>query len=102
MIKPVSKFFSQSSSLVSLLCWLVLCLLQYKLWFMQDGIVASMKLNTAVRAKQQDNERLLARNNRLADEIEAWKTGSTLIEAHARYELGMVKAGEVFYRIVPE
>jgi cell division protein FtsB len=82
------------------LCLVVLLSLQYKLWFMQDGIVTSWQLKSAVANKMHENELLLARNNKLSEEIKAWKTGAGMIEAHARYELGMVKEGEIFYRIV--
>lgn len=82
------------------LCFLVLFALQYKLWFMQDGVISCWQLKSSIAAKEKENARLLARNNQLFDEVQAWKTGSALIEAHARYDLGMVKQGEVFYRIV--
>lgn len=81
-------------------CLLVLLLLQYKLWFMEGGIIPCLQLKSAIATKEEANQHLLARNNRLSEEIKAWKTGSTLIESHSRYELGMIKNGEVFYRIV--
>lgn len=94
MIKIGSQTFFLST------CLLVLLSLQYKLWFMEGGIIPCLKLKSAITTKEQANQILLARNNRLTEEIKAWKTGSSLVESHARYELGMIKNGEVFYRIV--
>ena len=90
----------RSYSWVSMFFWVLFFLLQYKLWFMQDGIITSWRLKSDIITKQQENESLLARNNSLSEEIKAWKTSPAIIEGHARYDLGMLKNGEVFYRII--
>lgn len=42
------------------------------------------------------------RNKRLFDEINDLNEGSEAIEERARAELGMIKDGESFYRIINE
>ena len=98
-LRPLTNKAAPQAFFLSV-CLLVLLLLQYKLWFMEGGIIPCEQLKSAIATKEQTNQGLLARNSRLSEEIKAWKTGSTLIESEARYELGMIKKGEVFYRVV--
>lgn len=77
----------------------VLGLVQYQLWFSDGGVLSAYALeNTITEAR--DHEQVLIQHNRiLLSEIDALKNGAEAIESHARYDLGMVKQGEVFYRI---
>ena len=43
---------------------------------------------------------LRKRNDKLAADVEDLKQGSEAIEERARSELGLVKPGETFYRVV--
>src|SRR6476661_2554961 len=78
-----------------LLAWL-----QYKLWFGQGGAGQVQALSTQVEHQARDNTGLRQRNGEVAAEVEDLKSGEAAVEERARAELGMVKPGETFYRVV--
>jgi cell division protein FtsB len=53
-----------------------------------------------VATQRQENARLQHRNDALSAEVEDLKSGEAAIEDRARSELGMIKPGETFYRVV--
>ncbi len=79
---------------------LVVAHLQLRLW--QDGgsIDEARTLHAKVEAQRQQNEQSHRRNQALEAEVLDLKQGLEAIEERARSELGLVKPGEVFYRIV--
>ena len=81
--------------LLVLLAWL-----QYRLWFGNGGQREVAALETRVDAQARDNAGLRQRNEALAAEVEDLKSGEAAVEARARSELGMIKPGETFYRVV--
>ena len=81
--------------LVVLLGWL-----QYRLWFGNGGQREVAALQSEVARQQAENTRLQQRNDALAAEVEDLKSGEAAIEERARSELGMIKPGETFYRVV--
>ena len=78
-----------------LLAWL-----QYKLWFGQGGAGQVQALSTQVEHQARDNSGLRQRNAEVAAEVEDLKSGEAAVEERARSELGMIKPGETFYRVV--
>ena len=81
--------------LLALLAWL-----QYRLWFGNGGEREVAALHAQVRAQARDNAGLKQRNDALAAEVEDLKSGEAAVEERARSELGMIKPGETFYRVV--
>lgn len=79
---------------------LLLLGLQYKLWWGEGGRREVDALRATVATQEAENVRLRQRNAALAAEVEDLKSGSAAIEERARNELGMIKPGEVFYRVV--
>jgi len=79
---------------------LVAAWLQYRLWWGDGGLGEARELQDRVAAQRQENVRLQQRNDALAAEVEDLKSGEAAIEDRARSELGMVRPGEVFYRVV--
>lgn len=55
-----------------------------------------------IEVQQSVNKELSDRNAKMFAEIEDLKQGLDAIEERARNELGMVKEGETFYRIIDE
>lgn len=84
---------------------LLACLLvglQFRLWIGDGSLAEVWTLNQAVIAQQAENERLSARNDALAAEVEDLRKGKTAIEERARTELGMIAKGETFFQIIPQ
>lgn len=80
----------------------VLGILQYRLWFGDGGRPAVEALDTRVREQRRQNEGLAQRNAALAAEVADLKSGEAAIEERARNELGMIRPGETFYRVVDD
>lgn len=83
-----------------LLLLLLLAALQYKLWYGSGGQTEVVALRAQVEAQRAENARLQARNDTLAAEVADLKTGGAAVEERARSELGLVKPGETFYRVI--
>ncbi|CAE6918096.1 cell division protein FtsB [Vibrio sp. B1FLJ16] len=77
-------------------------LLQYTLWFGKNGVFDFYAVEDEIDAQQQVNSKLQARNNEMFAEIDDLRQGIDAIEERARHELGLVRDGETFYRIVGE
>jgi cell division protein FtsB len=86
---------------VTALLMLFFILLQYRLWFGKNSVPDYLMLKQEVARQDQDNELLKQRNKLLYAEIDDLKLGVEAIEERARNELGMIKQGETFYRIIP-
>ena len=74
-------------------------ILQYKLWFSDDGLVRMFHLKHMIASNTGKNVELKKNNNALRADIETLKKGGSSIENHARNDLGMIKKGETFYQI---
>lgn len=79
---------------------LALAGLQAKLWWGQGGLEEARALQARVEVQRQENARLQQRNDALEAEVEDLKSGEAAVEDRARSELGMIKPGETFYRVV--
>ena len=85
----------------ALVLFLLLVLLQARLWVSGEGVRKVNRLEQAVAEQAQENATLKARNERLAAEVKDLKEGMTAVEERARSDLGMVGANETFYQVVP-
>lgn len=79
----------------------LLGLLQYRLWLGKNSIVDYMALKEDVQRQSLQNANLEQRNALLQADISDLKIGLEAIEERARNELGLIKEGETFYRILP-
>ena len=78
----------------------LLAFLQLRLWFGGGGRRSVADLQQKVEAQTRENGGLKQRNDALAAEVEDLKSGEAAVEDRARSELGMIKPGETFYRVV--
>ncbi|MBD9367553.1 cell division protein FtsB [Xanthomonas sp. XNM01] len=83
--------------LVLLLGWL-----QYRLWFGTGSVGDVTVLEAQVEHQRRENGGLGERNDALAAEVRDLKEGVAAAEERARSELGMIKPGETFYRVVED
>ncbi|MFT4179034.1 MAG: cell division protein FtsB [Thermomonas sp.] len=81
---------------------LLLAWLQYKLWLGDGGQRELAALHAQVAEQKAENLKLTQRNEALAAEVENLKSGEAAVEERARSELGMVKPGETFYRVIED
>lgn len=79
---------------------LVLLLLQYPLWFGSGGLLNIWQLRIEIDAQKLENASLRERNQALEAEVEDLKQGLAAIEERARHELGMIRKGETYYRVL--
>jgi cell division protein FtsB len=86
--------------LVNAFLLLLLVLIHYGLWAGQSSLGVYFELKESVSQQTQENERNKARNDVLYAEINDLKNGREAIEERARNDLGMIREGEVFYRVI--
>jgi cell division protein FtsB len=84
-----------------LICLTVLLvLIQYPLWLGKGGWLRVWDLSRQVDTARDKERELQARNAKLAGEVQDLKEGTGAVEERARYELGLVKEGEIFVQIL--
>lgn len=79
----------------------LLGLLQYRLWFGKNSIPDYVTKQQEVEKQALQNANLVQRNALLKADISDLTIGLEAIEERARNELGLIKRGETFYRILP-
>lgn len=87
---------------LTLLLLVLLGWLQYSLWLGKNGVHDLVRVQDDVLVQQSSNAKLKARNDQLFAEIDDLNDGQEAIEERSRNELGMIKPGESFYRLVPD
>jgi len=87
--------------IIILILFVILILLQFKLWLGEGGFTEVARLETRVEDQRQQNEDLLQRNAQLQAEVEDLRDRLDAVEERARNELGLIKPDEEFYQVVP-
>ena len=86
----------------ALILFVLLVLLQAKLWLGDGGIRDVRDLEQSVELQTGENRRLKERNQALMAEVEDLKEGQDAVEERARTELGMVRRDETFYQVIED
>ena len=86
--------------ILTVILFLMLSLSLTRLFFGKNSIGDYFNLKSSIAKKLEFNEALENENNLLQEEILDLKSGKDAIEERARNELGMIKTGETFYRIL--
>lgn len=86
---------------ITLTLLVLLVMLQARLWFGKNSIADFVEMREQVKDQAEHNAALKLRNNLLKADIKDLTTGLEAIEERARNELGLIKQGETFYRILP-
>lgn len=86
--------------LLALLLLVLIAALQYRLWHGEGSWTSEQALVQQVAEQKAENAKLRQRNAALIAEVEDLKHGEAAVEERARSEMGMIKPGETFYRVV--
>lgn len=86
--------------LVTAVLIVLLVLIQYPLWWGHGGWLRVHELQGELAQQMQKNADEKLRNDRIAGEVQDLQSGTAAVEERARYEMGMVKDGEVFVQFV--
>jgi len=78
----------------------LIVLVQFPLWLGKGGWLRVWEVSQQVEAQAARNAQFERRNVALDAEVRDLKQGVDALEERARYELGMIKADEVFFQIV--
>ncbi len=75
-------------------------LLQYQIWIDRDGIQSLNAIKSNLEDIELENQQLNIVNEQLKAEILDLREGNEAIEEIARRELGLIREGEVFFRVI--
>ena len=78
----------------------MLIVLQYAFWAGKQNITDLYRLNRQVDDVRIENHELQDRNDRLHEDVIDITSRLGVIESKARFDLGLIKAGETYYQIV--
>ncbi len=78
----------------------LLVMIQYPLWLGKGGWLRVWDLSRQLDTALDKEQELRQRNEKLAGEVQDLKEGTGAVEERARYELGMVKEGEIFVQVL--
>ncbi|GAA4349221.1 cell division protein FtsB [Kangiella taiwanensis] len=85
---------------VALILVVIFTTLQYRIWFGESSFREIKQQLEKVDNIRKENKELELRNQKIVAEITDLRDGKDAIEERARYQLGMIKEGEVFIRIL--
>ncbi|MDX1606893.1 MAG: septum formation initiator family protein [Candidatus Competibacterales bacterium] len=79
----------------------LLLLFNHQYWLAPDrGRHEMHELQAQLAFQRHENHRLRGRNDRLAEAIDLIKREPEALEERARYELGLIRSGETFVRLL--
>ena len=78
----------------------LLVMIQYPLWLGKGGWLRVWDLSRQLDTALEKEQEMRQRNEKLASEVQDLKEGTGAVEERARYELGMVKEGEIFVQVL--
>lgn len=87
--------------ILALVLAIFLVAIQAQLWVGRGSLPYVAHLREEVAAARADNEKARARNDQLQAELRDLREGLEMVEEKARFELGMIKADEVFVPLAP-
>ena len=79
----------------------LLLLLQYRLFVADGNLMQLQRLSREIETERSRIEEIERNNRTLLATIESLRNGTGALEERARYQLGLIKEGEVFYQVGP-
>jgi cell division protein FtsB len=98
----VEKGASMKHKWIAFILIALLSALQYRLWFGKNSVSDFKSMEDQIDIIEKQNANLRQRNQLLRADIEDLQLGIESMEERARTELGLIKDGETFYRILPK
>ena len=86
---------------ISLIVIVILCVL-LAIYAFTPCIIEQKKLNKQIANLKSEIEKVRKSNKKLTKEISALKNDPLYIERLARKELGLIRSGEVIYKLKPD
>lgn len=86
--------------LLTLVLVFLLLTLQYDLWIGQGSLRSVWHLQEKIQVQREKNRALKESNRALRAKVQDIKNNLAAVEERARSELGMIRQGETFYRLV--
>ncbi len=77
----------------------VLSVLQYRLWFAENGRRDYAKLEKQIEYQQTKIDAQIEQNRILKADVKDLKNGLEAVEEHARLDLGLIKPNETFVQV---
>lgn len=88
--------------IIASILFVLLMILQAQLWFSSHGVFQLWSLRGNIEQEQSKNQLLSQRNEQLHSEVMELKQAKEALEERARSQLGFIKEGETFYRVIPK
>ena len=88
--------------ILAIVFFVFICAIQYRIWWGEGSNREIKTLKIQIEEQKKQNELLAHENEILRREIKALKNNPKLLEEKARENLGLIKHGETFYRIIPK
>ena len=82
-----------------LILFALVVLLQYPLWLGKGGWLRVWEVDRLLQAQRAENLRLEQRNAGLDAEVSDLKSGNEAIEERGRFELGLIRPGEIYIQV---
>ena len=79
--------------------FVLVVMLQFPLWLGRGGWLRVWEIDKSLQEQRAHNQRLEQRNARLDADVSDLKSGTDAIEERARYDLGLVRPGEIFVHV---
>jgi len=89
------------TKILSSLLILMIILLQYRVWFSDNGVKKIDKIANKIELQNKQNDELSSQIESLKNEIVLLRNKPEVLEEKAREQLGLVKKDEIFYRVIP-
>jgi len=80
----------------------LISLIQFRIWWGDGSYREIDQLKQKIEEQKTQNEQLMVQNAQLKKEIDALRNNPQVLEEKSRENLGLIKPGETFYRIVPK
>ncbi|MCR5084932.1 MAG: septum formation initiator family protein [Succinivibrionaceae bacterium] len=88
------------SRVMTLVLVAIIAYLAYDLIYGRNGMLQYEETAEQLGSTRQKSEQLRRRNEQLRDELNDLRQGNATVEELARGELGLIKEGETFYRVI--